>query len=191
VSTRERIRPLLDAGLSISAIARKVGVTPPTVCYHARQLGYDGDGRRRYDWEAVQSFYDSGATFRECRVRFGFSAGAWHDAVQRGAIVPRPPAAPIEELLVDGRRVQGIHLKKRLVRAGLKHDRCAECGVSDWRGRPLALTLHHVNGDGADDRLENLQVLCPNCRSQTRGFAGRNARQHRGGGGTTDAPVIA
>jgi len=31
-----------------------------------------------------------------------------------------------------------------------------------------------VNGDGWDNRLENLQLLCPNCHSQTETFGVRN-----------------
>jgi hypothetical protein len=179
VSTRDRIKPLLEAGLSITAIARKVGVTPPTVCYHARRLGYEGDARRRYDWAEVQEFYDAGASYRECRLRFGFSAGAWHDAVQRGDVVPRP-AAPIENLLVEDRPTHRLNLKRRLLREGLKEDRCEECGIDEWLGLPLALALHHVNGDPADNRLDNLRLLCPNCHSQTPNFAGRNSRHRRG-----------
>jgi hypothetical protein len=34
--------------------------------------------------------------------------------------------------------------------------------------------LHHVNGDGLDNRLENLQILCPNCHAQTDTWGGRN-----------------
>ena len=169
---------MLEAGLSITAIARKVGVTPPTVCYHARRLGYEGDGRKRYDWAEVQAYYDAGASYRECRMRFGFSAGAWHYAVQRGDLFPRS-ASPIEDLLVEGRRTQRLNLKRRLLREGLKEDRCEICGIDEWLGRPLAMALHHINGDPADNRIENLQLLCPNCHSQTPNFAGRNAHRQR------------
>lgn len=66
------------------------------------------------------------------------------------------------------------HLKLRLLAAGLKEHRCEECGATDWRGRPLSMALHHVNGDGLDNRLENLQLLCPNCHAQTPNFGVKN-----------------
>jgi hypothetical protein len=48
------------------------------------------------------------------------------------------------------------------------------CGLNSWMGEPLSLALHHVNGKKHDNRLENLQLLCPTCHSQTDNFAGRN-----------------
>jgi Zn finger protein HypA/HybF involved in hydrogenase expression len=78
---------------------------------------------------------------------------------------------PVEELLA-GRRGR-THLKGRLFRLGLKQNRCERCGLEEWRGEPLSMALHHVNGDGRDNRLENLELLCPNCHSQTENFAGR------------------
>ena len=59
----------------------------------------------------------------------------------------------------------------------MKENRCERCGVSDWLGEPLAIALHHANGDGLDNRLENLVMLCPNCHSQTDNFSGRGRRR--------------
>jgi 5-methylcytosine-specific restriction endonuclease McrA len=70
-------------------------------------------------------------------------------------------------------------LKRRLLAKGLLQRRCSECGLTDWRGAPLALVLDHINGDPRDHRLENLRLLCPNCNSQTPTFAGRNKRLRR------------
>jgi len=78
---------------------------------------------------------------------------------------------------VSGRRVNRTHLKGRLLAAGLKDNRCERCGIQDWLGKPLAMALHHVNGDGRDNRLENLMMLCPNCHSQTENFSGRGRRR--------------
>ena len=40
----------------------------------------------------------------------------------------------------------------------------------------LSLCLHHINGDRHDNRLENLELLCPNCHSQTPNFGSKNKR---------------
>jgi 5-methylcytosine-specific restriction endonuclease McrA len=83
------------------------------------------------------------------------------------------------EVLLSAQRNRG-HLKKRLLRLGVKHERCEICGISEWRGLRLGLALHHVNGDRLDNRIENLQLLCPNCHSQTDTFAGRNRSGRNG-----------
>lgn len=41
-------------------------------------------------------------------------------------------------------------------------------------GFRIPLELHHINGDHTDNRLENLQVLCPNCHALTDNYRGRN-----------------
>jgi hypothetical protein len=84
---------------------------------------------------------------------------------------------PLEELLVAGRRTNRSHLKARLLSAGLKRNICEECGITDWRGQGLSMQLHHVNGNGEDNRLGNLVLLCPNCHSQTDTYGGRNGHR--------------
>lgn len=101
------------------------------------------------------------------------------DAVTRGVIKSRPQAAPIEIYLIDGRRTSRSHLKRRLIGAGLKQNRCETCGISEWRGKSLSMALHHVNGNGVDNRVENLLLLCPNCHAQTPNFSGRAVRVRR------------
>jgi hypothetical protein len=177
-TTREAVRELLEAGLNQTEVAFQLKLSKGTVCYHARRLGIRGDERfrRRYDWEAIQQAHDAGLSMHECQRRFGFSTSAWHDARRRGLLRTRDRGIPIDELLVAGRPRSRGHLRSRLVRAGLKEERCEDCGLDEWRGRPLRVTLHHVNGDPYDNRLENLAFLCPNCHSQTPNFGGRNGR---------------
>jgi 5-methylcytosine-specific restriction endonuclease McrA len=86
---------------------------------------------------------------------------------------------PIEDLLVPGRVRNRGHLKKRLIAAGMLAEHCAACGLRSWLDRPLSLALHHINGDRHDNRLENLQLLCPNCHSQTDTFSGRSSHRRR------------
>jgi DNA-binding CsgD family transcriptional regulator len=180
-TTREQVAGLLAEGLGRLAIARRLGLSKSTVSYHARRLGEPIDERcaRRYDWAEIQRFYDEGHSITECQIAFGFSRETWHSARKRGDVISRPHAMPLEQLLA-GERNRG-HLKKRLLALGVKRNLCEVCGIAEWNGRPLSLALHHVNGLRHDNRLENLQLLCPNCHSQTENFSGRN-----GGRGTVE-----
>lgn len=174
--TREAVRLLRAAGLSRSAVARELGITKPTVTYHAKALGLPSNSKcnRRYNWDEIQRYYDAGHSMTECQRHFGFARKTCMDAVARGAVRSRPQRLPaVTYLTFDQVQHRGT-VKRALLRERLKDDRCELCGISEWQGKPLSLALHHVNGDGRDNRLENLQLLCPNCHSQTENFAGRN-----------------
>jgi len=66
------------------------------------------------------------------------------------------------------------HLKRRLIKEGLKENKCEECGIGNWNGKELICQLDHRNGISDDHRYENLIMLCPNCHSQTDTYCGRN-----------------
>jgi DNA-binding CsgD family transcriptional regulator len=179
--TKARVLRLLEDGHNRAAVAQQLGVSRSTVTYHANRLGMAIDERcaRRYDWQVIRRYYEAGHSVAECRSRFGFNKQAWHSAILRGLITPRPARLPLEQLLVAGPRRNRNHLKRRLFDAGVKARRCELCGLCQWRGNAIPLALHHVNGDRHDNRLENLQVLCANCHSQTDTWAGRNIPRMR------------
>jgi DNA-binding CsgD family transcriptional regulator/5-methylcytosine-specific restriction endonuclease McrA len=193
VKTRDEVHRLLREGQSRANVARALGVSKSTVSYHARRFGMPIDSRaaRRYDWREIQAYYDEGHSVEECRARFGFCKAAWSAAARRGDVVARALAMPLADLL-HGPRGRA-NLKRRLLKARVLHPRCRECGIEDWRGQPLALELHHINGERHDNRLENLALLCPNCHSQTGTWGGRNGRQTRNPsvGGESDGPTAA
>lgn len=58
-------------------------------------------------------------------------------------------------------------VKKFLFENKLKENKCEICGISEWNGKQLTCQLHHIDGDSTNNKLINLQILCPNCHSQT------------------------
>ena len=92
---------------------------------------------------------------------------------KRNSIYQDNTALPQEKILIKDSESNRTKLKTRLVKEGLKEYKCECCGISKWNGKPLTLQLHHINGIHNDNRLSNLQLLCPNCHSQTENFGTR------------------
>lgn len=79
-----------------------------------------------------------------------------------------------EFFIKGGYRRRGKLLKNRMLKMGVE-DVCNICGQGNIHNElPLVIQVDHINGDSTDNRLENLQLVCPNCHSQTPTFAGRN-----------------
>lgn len=60
---------------------------------------------------------------------------------------------------------------------------CAVCALSVWNDKDITLIVDHVDGNAGDNSPSNLQLLCPNCNSQSPTFGGRNkgyGRKSRG-----------
>lgn len=94
-----------------------------------------------------------------------------------GNILNKGKEKPASFYLKEKSYVKTSSLKWKLFSEGLKEYKCEKCGCTIWNGQQLALQLHHINGDDTDNRLENLQILCPNCHSQTDNFCGKNVRK--------------
>lgn len=86
---------------------------------------------------------------------------------------------PLEDILNNKIVYSMTSLKKRLIEEGLKENKCEICGISEWNGKKIQLELHHIDGNHYNNHLENLQILCPNCHSQTEHFRGRLQKIHK------------
>ena len=100
-----------------------------------------------------------------------FTGRAWNQG-KRYRMINKPKS--LEEILKENSPYQSFKLKERLLESGLKERKCECCSNTEWLGKPIKLELHHINGNHDDNRLENLQLLCPNCHAYTDTYRGRN-----------------
>ncbi|MFW6246992.1 MAG: HNH endonuclease [bacterium] len=85
---------------------------------------------------------------------------------------------PLSEILIFGSTYDTTLLKKRLYGEGLKQPICELCGQDEnWQGKKMSLILDHINGVNNDHRLENLQIVCPNCNATLSTHSGKNSKR--------------
>jgi len=84
---------------------------------------------------------------------------------------------PLIEILIENSTyTSNLQIKNRLFIEGYKEKKCDKCGLIKWLGEEISLELHHKNGNNLDHRIENIEILCPNCHSQTDHFRGGNIK---------------
>lgn len=91
-----------------------------------------------------------------------------------------------EEIFIENSPYQRSLVKKRALSNGYLEYKCygklcadSQLALTHWVG--ISLQLEHKNGIGDDHRIDNLELLCPNCHSLTETFAGRNKQRYENG----------
>ena len=154
--TKEEYENAVKDSLSIAEVCRKLNIKPIGGNYKTVS-----DAIKKYDINTDH-----------------FTGKAWNQGKNyRMRVKPKS----LNEILCKNSFYKSYSLKKRLLAEGYKEYKCEnpECGLTEWYGKPIPLELHHINGDPTDNRIENLQLLCPNCHAQTDNFRGKNKSNHK------------
>ena len=148
---KENLEKVVAESFSISEVLRKLG---------KKELGSNFATINKYI-----KLYDLNISH--------FTGQKWNKGL---SLCEKTARIKIDEILKENTNFACSTLKKRLFALGLKEEKCEKCGVGNkWLDEDLKLELHHINGNHFDNRLENLQILCPNCHSQTNSYKRRHS----------------
>jgi len=154
-----------------------------------------GNKRRVWDkqklFDAVKNNHSLAGVLRELGMRvgggnyntiksaireFGLDTSHW-DAKKASGVSTGGRTIPMKDILVRNSSYNSTNtLRNRLVKEGYFKEECNRCGLSKWLGNKIPLELNHINGDRNDNRLCNLEIICPNCHALTENYRGRNKR---------------
>ena len=60
-----------------------------------------------------------------------------------------------------------------------RNHECENCNLKFWNGENIPLSVHHIDGDAMNNKLDNLQLLCLNCHGLTPNFGRKNKKSTR------------
>lgn len=132
-----------------------------------------------YSEQELRDLVKQSQSYRDLTLKLGYSSdgGNGYKTVQNRVQKYGIDTSHFQEHHARTRSVDNIFIKdstatqavlrRWYLKGNYTEYKCAICGLpAEWNGKPLVLTLDHINGNNKDDRLENLRWVCPNCDRQ-------------------------
>lgn len=78
--------------------------------------------------------------------------------------------------ILRGERTKGVTIRRFVTeRDG---PQCSDCGITEWKGKPITMDLDHIDGDHTNNDPGNFRLLCPNCHRQTPTWGKKNEKRY-------------
>jgi hypothetical protein len=84
------------------------------------------------------------------------------------------PKRPIKDYLSNKVGIQSWKLKRRLIKENILEYKCNKCKQKTWLNQLIPIELHHKDGNHLNNKLSNLELLCPNCHALTDNYRAKN-----------------
>ena len=126
----------------------------------------------------LKTTYGNRETTQRYINKFNLSTTHFDNGVSKNKQQNKSKKRSLEELftLCDF-YVHNTDFKNRLYKEVYKKRECELCGQGEmWKGKKMSLILDHINGIHNDNRLENLQIVCPNCNATLETHGGKNIK---------------
>lgn len=199
----EKINSLWKEGKTYKEIEKELNITRDCVAYHLTKKGRMANERKKAKLIADEKFLQKVIeVLPECNsinevckyLNLKYVNGYYKKVkktiidnnldishfgtLEKTVIHPSFKRVSNEEYFKNNTSHNGTSILKRLLNLG-RERKCEnpECGLKKWHDNDIPLQVHHINGNHFDNRLENLQILCPNCHALTDTYG--NSKIHR------------
>jgi len=157
---KDILEKLITDKLSLVEISNRLNVSISTVKYWVKKYElkvFKKINEKRYCKNCEKLLFGSSKIYCNNKCQQDFQYKKWK----------------IEYLLTDGLNVKDSKTLKRFV---IERDtyKCNVCGIEEWNDKNIVLELEHIDGNSENNKEDNLELLCPNCHSQTDTYKSKN-----------------